>query len=187
MAEASRVLDGSAKSGYTTPEERLAMVREMNVGHRNETKETRVTKDAKSSVLGRTLHFKGDLKAEEDLIIQGTVEGSIDHSQSLTIGQHGTMIGDIHARVIVVEGNVEGDLHGTESVSVRTTGRVRGSIYSPSVSLAEGAAFNGRIEMDIEHSARKQTPAAAQPRVAESKADTDPPLAEQDVDQLLGT
>jgi hypothetical protein len=49
--------------------------------------------------------------------------------------------------VVVVDGNVEGDLHGLESVTVRKTARVVGNIFAPRVALAEGAAFNGRINM----------------------------------------
>ena len=61
----------------------------------------------RASVLGPTLRFRGELSAQEDLIIQGSVEGSITHTQSLTIGTDGTMKGDIRARVIVIDGKVE--------------------------------------------------------------------------------
>src|ERR1700726_272943 len=72
----------------------------------------------KVSVLGKTLVFKGELSADEDLILQGRVEGSIHHTQSLTVGIDGVVIGDTHARSIVVEGTVEGDLRGVVSVLI---------------------------------------------------------------------
>ena len=103
---------------------------------------------SKGSVLGATLRFKGDLVADEDLVVQGQVEGSILHSRSLTIGADGGMKGDIRARRIVIEGSVTGDLYALECVTVRATGRVRGSIYAPKVAIAEGAEFNGRIDME---------------------------------------
>src|ERR1019366_8369589 len=59
----------------------------------------------RASVLGPTLRFRGELSAQEDLIVQGSVEGSITHTQSLTIGTDGTMKGDIRARVIVIDGS----------------------------------------------------------------------------------
>ena len=40
----------------------------------------------RASVLGPTLKFRGELSAQEDLIIQGSVEGSITHTQNLTVG-----------------------------------------------------------------------------------------------------
>ena len=101
----------------------------------------------KHSVLGPTLRFKGELSAEEDLLIQGRIEGSIKHSSSLTIGEEGQVKANIAAEYIAVEGKVNGDLSGSQSVVVRDTANVDGNIYSPVVTLLEGATFNGSIDM----------------------------------------
>jgi len=101
----------------------------------------------KPSVLGKTLTFKGELSADEDLILQGRVEGSIHHTQSLTVGVDGVVIGDTHARSIVVEGTVEGDLRASVSVLVMATAKVRGNIAAPRVGIHEGANFNGSVDM----------------------------------------
>ena len=68
----------------------------------------------RASILGPTLYFKGDLTAEEDLLIQGRVEGSITHTQRLTVGPQGTVKANIKAQLIIVEGTVDGDLAGRE-------------------------------------------------------------------------
>ena len=121
----------------------------------------------RASVLGPTLRFRGELSAQEDLIIQGSVEGSITHTQSLTVGTDGSMKGDIRARVIVVDGKVEGDLYATESVSIRATAKVKGNVFAPRVGITEGAFFQGQIEMQPsgaavqEHSARLRQAAMA--------------------------
>jgi cytoskeletal protein CcmA (bactofilin family) len=123
----------------------------------------------KASVLGPTLRFRGELSAQEDLIIQGSVEGSITHTQSLTVGTDGTMKGDIRARVIVIDGKVEGDMYATESVNIRATAKVKGNVFAPRVGITEGAFFQGQIEMQPsgaavqEHSARLRQAALAQP------------------------
>jgi cytoskeletal protein CcmA (bactofilin family) len=115
---------------------------------------------SRASVLGPTLRFKGELSAQEDLIVQGSVEGSITHTQSLTVGTDGTMKGDIRARVIVIDGKVEGDMYATESVNIRATAKVKGNVFAPRVGISEGAFFQGQIEMQPsgaavqEHSAR---------------------------------
>src|SRR5580658_5278937 len=114
----------------------------------------------RASVLGPTLKFRGELSAQEDLIVQGSVEGSITHTQSLTVGTDGTMKGDIRARVIVIDGKVEGDLYATESVNIRATAKVKGNVFAPRVGIVEGAFFQGQVEMQPsgaavqEHSAR---------------------------------
>jgi len=124
---------------------------------------------ARASVLGPTLRFRGELSAQEDLIIQGSVEGSITHTQSLTVGTDGTMKGDIRARVIVIDGKVEGDLYATESVNIRATAKVKGNVFAPRVGITEGAFFQGQVEMQPsgaavqEHSARLRQAAMATP------------------------
>jgi cytoskeletal protein CcmA (bactofilin family) len=102
----------------------------------------------RASILGPTLFFKGDLSAEEDLLIQGRVEGSIAHTQRLTVGAQGVVKANIKAQLIIVEGSVEGDLQAENSVVVKETARVIGNIFAPSISILEGAKFSGMIDMD---------------------------------------
>ena len=118
---------------------------------------------AQGSVLGRTLTFHGDLEADEDFVLQGRVEGSISHTGSLTIGENGTTVGNISARHVVVEGAVEGDIAATGAVSVRANGIVQGSIVAPRVALADGAHFNGSIDMDSAGVAQHATSDIEQP------------------------
>ena len=101
----------------------------------------------RASILGPTLYFKGDLSAEEDLLIQGRVEGSITHTQRLTVGAQGTVKANIRAALIIVEGTVDGDLQADKSVFVKETAKVCGNIYAPTVSILEGANFTGSIDM----------------------------------------
>ena len=102
----------------------------------------------RASILGPTLYFKGDLSAEEDLLIQGRVEGSITHTQRLTVGPQGTVKANIRAQLIIVEGTVDGDLQAEKSVFVKETAKVCGNIFAPTVSIIEGANFSGSIDMD---------------------------------------
>jgi cytoskeletal protein CcmA (bactofilin family) len=100
------------------------------------------------SVLGPTLHFKGDLHAEEELLIKGRVEGSITHTQRLTVCAEGTVTANVRAQTIVVEGTVNGDLRAEKSVMVKETAKLRGNITAPSVSIVEGAHFTGGVDME---------------------------------------
>ena len=100
------------------------------------------------SVLGPTLHFKGELHADEELLIKGRIEGSITHSQRVTVCAEGTVTANVRAQTIVVEGTVTGDLQAEKSVMVKESARLRGNISAPSVSIVEGAQFNGGIDME---------------------------------------
>ncbi|MBB6093529.1 cytoskeletal protein CcmA (bactofilin family) [Povalibacter uvarum] len=130
------------------------------------------------AVLGPTLRFKGELSAEEDFILQGQLEGSINHTQSVTIGTDGSVVGNIHARHITIDGKVEGDLHATEAVVVHATGELTGNIFAPKVGIVEGAFFNGRVEMgEARASGRRPN---ARPGVPLSSEETERMLSEGD-------
>lgn len=100
------------------------------------------------SVIGETLHFKGELSAGEDLVIEGTVEGKINQGKCcLTVKPKGKIIANVNATKIFIEGKVKGDLAATVSVTVRETGNVDGNIIAPRVAIMDGATFNGNIQM----------------------------------------
>lgn len=124
-----------------------------------------------SSVLGPTLKFKGELRADEDLLIRGQIEGSIQHSSNLKIGKEGNIKAEVSAEYIEVHGAVDGNLTGSKSVVVRDSANVTGNIYSPTVSLHEGAKFNGSIDMSGDEAPASKAPQKdAEPAEAVAKA-----------------
>jgi cytoskeletal protein CcmA (bactofilin family) len=102
----------------------------------------------KMSVFGPTLRFKGELKAQEDLKIEGRIEGTIQHQQRVVVGAKGEVVATVTAAAIDVDGKVQGDMHAKKSVKVSSSAVVRGNIRAPSVSITEGANFNGSVSME---------------------------------------
>jgi cytoskeletal protein CcmA (bactofilin family) len=100
-----------------------------------------------TSVLGRKISFKGDLIADEDLLIEGSVEGSVTHSGALTIGASAIIKARVNAQSIIVEGDVQGDLSAEQSIKVMAGAKIRGNLRAPTISILEGAAFTGGIDM----------------------------------------
>ena len=115
------------------------------------------------SVLGPSLRFKGELHADEDLLIHGQVQGSITHSQRLTIGREGRVRADIKGQVIAVAGTVEGDLLATTSITVLETAHLTGDVRAPNISIVEGAEFNGNVTMETGKTSRSGRPADGRP------------------------
>jgi cytoskeletal protein CcmA (bactofilin family) len=113
----------------------------------------------RTSILGPTIQFKGELSAEEDLVIQGTIEGSITHKQRLTIGTGGTVRANVEAQLVVIEGTLEGDIRAEKSVAVKETARMTGNITAPSVTILQGANFNGSVDMSSGKVAKVAGPA----------------------------
>jgi cytoskeletal protein CcmA (bactofilin family) len=102
----------------------------------------------KMSVFGPTLRFKGELKAQEDLKIEGRIEGTIHHQQRVVVGAKGEVVATVSAGSIDVEGKVQGDMNAKKSIKVNSSAVVRGNLRAPSVSITEGANFNGSVSME---------------------------------------
>ncbi len=101
------------------------------------------------ATIGATIHIKGDVTGEENLTIDGTVEGTVTVKQhSLQVGKNGRVNADVYAKIIRIEGNVEGNLHAEEQVVIRTSGVVRGNIVSPRLTMEDGCSFKGSVDME---------------------------------------
>jgi cytoskeletal protein CcmA (bactofilin family) len=99
--------------------------------------------------IGQSIHIKGELTGNEDLTIEGKVEGKVflkDHN--LTIGANGKITAEIQAKTVMVVGEVVGNITADDKVEVAATGSTRGDIVAPRVVLADGAKFKGSIDMD---------------------------------------
>lgn len=100
------------------------------------------------SVFGATLVFKGQLSADEEILIQGTVEGTIaHHKKNVTIGKLGRVSALIHADSVTIQGRVDGDIHGDTIVVLTEGSEVNGNIFCPRITMEDGAVFNGTIQM----------------------------------------
>ncbi len=130
--------------------------------------------------LGKTLVFRGELSADEDLVLFGRVEGSITHSGSVTIALGGVVSGNVVARSITIRGTVDGDVEASESVTVAPSAVLNGDILAPRVSIVDGAEFNGSVKMPPRASAeskKARKPAAPAPRTEPQAPLSDPQAA----------
>jgi len=104
---------------------------------------------AGAAVIGRSIRIVGDLRGDEDLRIEGDIEGSIHlPSHRLTIGAEGRIRADAYAKAVIIDGEIHGDIYASECVTIRSKARVLGNILAARVSLEEGARFKGSIDMD---------------------------------------
>lgn len=103
----------------------------------------------RAAVIGPGIHINGDISGEENLLIEGKVDGKIRlGSNQVEVGQGGRVNADISAKVIKIAGEVRGDLNGTEKVVISRSGNVHGNIVAPRMTLEDGAIFKGSIDMD---------------------------------------
>jgi len=114
--------------------------------------------------LGPSLVIKGSLSGEEDLVVEGRVDGEISlRKNRVTIGENGRVKADVYSKSICVEGEVDGNLFGEDEVVIRRSGKVRGNVTAPRVTLENGAKFKGSIDMQ---------PGSSKPEAAASKSES---------------
>ncbi|MEM6582626.1 MAG: polymer-forming cytoskeletal protein [Pseudomonadota bacterium] len=100
-------------------------------------------------MIGPSIKITGEISGDEDLLIQGKVEGTVNlKSNEVVVGESGQVAADILGKNVKVDGKVTGDITGTESVVISKQGNVRGNIAAPRVLLEDGAVFNGSIDMN---------------------------------------
>ena len=97
------------------------------------------------ATIGESIVIKGELSGDEDLVIDGQVEGRINLNQNvLTVGEHGKVKAEIVAKTVVIVGAVWGSIIATENVDIRDTSLVEGDIFTSRLAMAPGAYVRGR-------------------------------------------
>jgi cytoskeletal protein CcmA (bactofilin family) len=103
---------------------------------------------SKPATIGQSVQINGELTGQEDLIIDGKIDGKIvlkDHQ--LTIGANGHINAEVHAKAVQINGQVSGNIIADDKVEITPSGSVIGDITAPRVALADGSSFKGSIDM----------------------------------------
>jgi cytoskeletal protein CcmA (bactofilin family) len=101
-----------------------------------------------AGMIGKGLLIRGELHGEEDLIIEGTVEGTISMDKSLTIEAAGKVKANIETQDITVHGEVTGNLIARNKITIHEGAKIIGDIQAPRIEIDDGAYYKGNIQMD---------------------------------------
>ena len=131
--------------------------------------------------VGGTITVKGEVVGDEDLLIEGRIEGSVDlKSHCVTVGTKGNVQADIVGRIVTVEGTVRGDLTATEQIVLVASASVEGDLTAPRVRLEGGAYFRGGVvtgdpvaaaEIDLDERGSENSSTEAGTRQADASSD----------------
>ena len=127
----------------------------------------RTAPEVKTAVIGPNIRIQGELSGDEDLVVEGRVEGKISVSKGLRIGPQAQVNATVKAHHVVIAGRVVGDVQATDKVEILPSGILEGNIRAPKIAIAEGAQFKGSVDM----SGAKNAPAQAPPAAAPDKKD----------------
>jgi cytoskeletal protein CcmA (bactofilin family) len=98
-------------------------------------------------VIGARTRLKGEITGEEDVVVEGFVEGTIRISRDLKVAKGGTVKATVSAQSVLIAGELVGDCHAAKRVEIEATGRLSGNIRAPRVVITEGATFRGNSDM----------------------------------------
>ena len=99
--------------------------------------------------LGQSLHVKGEITGNEDLHVDGSVEGLVSlEDRKLTVGPSAKVTADVVAREVVVYGTVKGNLRARDRIEIKKDGSVVGDLTTARIMIEDGAYFKGSIEID---------------------------------------
>jgi cytoskeletal protein CcmA (bactofilin family) len=100
-------------------------------------------------VIGPRITVRGSLSGEEDLVVEGRIEGRVTLVGHLVIAPDGIVEADVDASSVEVRGTVRGDIVATRSITIERGARVAGNVRAPRVMIHDGAHFDGAVEMDV--------------------------------------
>jgi cytoskeletal protein CcmA (bactofilin family) len=132
-----------------------------------------VTAPVDQATIGRTLVIKGEISGSEALYVDGRIEGKITMPESrVTIGRNGKVDASIQAREVVVMGKVNGNIQCSDRVDIRAEGSVTGDISTARISVEDGAALKGGIQVHAEPKAQSQSSQQKSPEPPKALAAT---------------
>jgi len=98
--------------------------------------------------IGKAVRIIGDVYSEEDLYIDGEVQGTLDVKDSkVTIGPNGKAKSDVRAREVLIQGQVQGNVEATQKITIRKDGSLVGNIKTAGIVIDDDAYFKGSIDI----------------------------------------
>jgi cytoskeletal protein CcmA (bactofilin family) len=119
--------------------------------------------------IGKSVQIYGEVKGSEDLVVDGTIEGTITLTESrLTIGPNAHVQANVSARDVILLGELTGDIHASGRVELRAGSHLKGDIHAGRLAIEENAIFSGKVEL----TATERAVVAGAPASASGSAST---------------
>jgi len=101
------------------------------------------------SVVGAGLIVEGEFTTDEDVVVDGTLRGTLTSAEAVTISGDGVVEADLRALSVVVAGQVTGNVSASSRVDIQAGGRLIGDVKAGRLTIADGASFRGNVDMDV--------------------------------------
>jgi cytoskeletal protein CcmA (bactofilin family) len=101
------------------------------------------------NVVGAGLIVEGEFTTDEEVLVEGTLRGTLTTGDTLSIGSEGVVEADLRAGSVVVAGQVTGNVTASQRVDIQAGGRLIGDVKAGRLTIADGASFRGNVDMDV--------------------------------------
>jgi cytoskeletal protein CcmA (bactofilin family) len=108
-----------------------------------------VARTGAHTLIGSSIVIDGEISGDEDLVVLGTVKGKIALKESVFVEGSAVIEADVDCARVEVAGQVTGNINATEKVELKSECKVVGDIRSPRILIADGAVFQGSVDMDV--------------------------------------
>jgi len=110
-----------------------------------------------TTVIASGSRVLGEIHSENELMIEGVVEGRLILQGGVVVQRDGRVKGDVQAEIVKISGTIEGDVQARDHIEILREGRVRGNVAAPRVQINDGAFFKGAIDMSAQAGGREES------------------------------
>jgi cytoskeletal protein CcmA (bactofilin family) len=100
------------------------------------------------TVIGEGLTVEGELVSEDEVVVHGTLRGSLQTSDAVTVSSGGVVEADVTGSSVSIAGKVTGNVTASERVDLQAGGRLVGDVTAARFTIADGATFKGNVDME---------------------------------------
>jgi cytoskeletal protein CcmA (bactofilin family) len=97
--------------------------------------------------VGKTMRFLGEMYSDEELYLDGEVEGTLEVSHRLTIGPNGKVKATVKAKELVVRGSIQGNVEASGRIVIMNGASIIGDVKTAGIVIEDGAFFKGGIDI----------------------------------------
>jgi cytoskeletal protein CcmA (bactofilin family) len=100
-----------------------------------------------ATIIGASMRIKGDIIAQEELQVNGEIEGRLESQSSITVGPNGNVSANVRAQDLIIMGSLRGNVEVLGKITIREQGSLVGDIKAAGITIDDGAYFKGSIDI----------------------------------------
>jgi cytoskeletal protein CcmA (bactofilin family) len=110
--------------------------------------------------VGKTMRLQGEMYSDEEMYVDGELEGTLEVSHRLTIGPNGKIKANVKAKELVVRGWIQGNVEAADRIVIMNGASIIGDVKTSGIVIEDGAYFKGGIDILVPE-AKKPEPVSS--------------------------